>query len=245
MWRWGFAWGFIAGAAGGAVGGFISGIFTSALNNATFDKNDNILWGGIKGGLIGGIAGGLLGGAISGIDAVKSGGDFWTGIVDEVGGYSGPGAFLDEKIPAGAKPTDVPQVAQTSTNPDYGKYGWTRNAGTKPHFGVDYAGEVGDNIYAMYDGEVIKIGGSKDYGEHFVRTSSSINGKSYNVDYGHMSDHSVARYQRVAAGETIGKMGRLGNLAGSSYPTHVHIAVWRPINIGGQTMGFVMPHWEY
>lgn len=35
----------------------------------------------------------------------------------------------------------------TSANPNYGKYGFTRNSGTRPHFGVDYSGSVGDADY--------------------------------------------------------------------------------------------------
>jgi len=30
-------------------------------------------------------------------------------------------------------------------------------------------------------------------------------------------------------------------LAGTSFPTHVHIAVWRPVN---GLQGFVMPWWK-
>jgi murein DD-endopeptidase MepM/ murein hydrolase activator NlpD len=119
----------------------------------------------------------------------------------------------------------------------------TRNGGSKPHFGVDYAGEVGDNVYSMYDGLVIKVGNSKDYGPNFVRTSSLINGKKYNVDYGHMSESAVSIRQRVNSGQLIGLMGREGNLMGTSYPTHVHIAVWRPTQ-GNPFMGFVMPGWK-
>jgi len=106
----GFAGGFIAGAAGGAVGGFIAGTYSTALNNITFNRNNSIFLGGLKGGLMGGLAGGLLGGTISGIDAVKNGANFWDGIVTETGGYTGPGAFLDETIPAGAKPTSTGEV---------------------------------------------------------------------------------------------------------------------------------------
>ncbi len=144
--------------------------------------------------------------------------------------------------PAGAKPTATGELAETSTNPNYGKYGMTRNGGAKAHYGADYAGKEGDDVFAMYDGKVIKIGGSKAYGENFVRTSSTINGKTYNVDYGHMSKSVVSiDKMTTTAGQKIGEMGRLGNLAGSSFPTHVHIAVWRPVN---GLQGFVMPWWK-
>ncbi|MEJ7673295.1 MAG: hypothetical protein WKF59_11415 [Chitinophagaceae bacterium] len=96
-----------------------------------------------------------------------------------------------EEISAGHKPTGTGEIARTSNNPDYGEYGMTRMNGKKPHFGVDYVGKEGDNVYTMYEGKVTRIGGSKSYGRNFVRTSSTINNKLYNVDYGHMSEASV------------------------------------------------------
>lgn len=56
-------------------------------------------------------ASGLIGGTIAGIDAVKSGSNFWNGKVNEVGG-GGSGMFLDEEIPAGAKPTATGEIAE-------------------------------------------------------------------------------------------------------------------------------------
>lgn len=249
----GFKGGFIAGAAGGAVGGMISGMYSTGLNNVTFNTNKNVLWGGLKGGLIGGLTGGLtgglVGGVVSGIDAVQSGGDFWNGAVKEMGGSTTTvnRTFLEnEEIPAGAKPTATGEIAETPTNPNYGKYGMTRkspNGGARPHRGVDYAGEVGDDVFAMYDGKVTLIGGGKDYGPHLVRTSSTINGKTYNVDYAHMSDHSVVLKQSIVAGDKVGLMGRFGY--NNPNPTHVHIAVWRPVNINGIPYeGYVRPCWK-
>lgn len=194
----------------------------------------------MRGASIGAAAGGLLGGTLSGIDATRNGASFWNGRVNEIGGAGG-GMFLDEEIPAGFKPTDTGEIAKTSNNPKYGKYGMTRNGGTKAHYGVDYAGNEGDNVFAMYDGRVTRLGGSQAYGPNFVRTSSVIIGKTYNVDYGHLSKHFLTLNQNVTAGQTIGTIGRLGNLAGTSFPTHVHIAIWRPVN---GLLGFVMPWWK-
>ena len=232
-----FIRGYLTGYCVGGASGFTSGALNSWLNGGSFID-------GLKAGILGGSMGALMGGiseAIRGYEANLA--SLGSGkYIDEVGGTTGGGAFLDEEIPAGAKPTVTGEVARTSSNPSYGKYGMTRNGGTKAHYGVDYAGEVGDDITAMYDGTVTQIGGSKAYGDHFVRVSSSINGKMYNVDYGHMSSHAVSLKESVIAGETIiGKMGRLGNLTNSSFPTHVHISVWRPVN---GLQGFVMPSFK-
>jgi hypothetical protein len=239
----GFAGGFVSGAAGSAVGGFVAGTYTTAINNTMFGMGHNILSGGLRGAGIGALAGGLISGTIAGIDAVRSDASFWNGeYVGEVGGGNWDGQFLAEEIPPGAKPTRTGELALHDGNPDYGKFGWTRNGGTKAHFGVDYAGEIGDDVYAMYRGEVTKVWNSIDYGPNATRISTMLNGKYYNVDYGHLSERLVSLHQYVNSGDLIGYMGRLGNIAGTNYPTHVHIAVWRPLP--NRIMGFVQPSWR-
>ncbi len=234
----GFAGGAVVGGSAGFAGGFVGGAGNAWTQGASFGEG---LEAGLKGGAFGAVTGGLIGGTIAGIDAARSGASFWNGKVYESGGEFGAnGRFLDEEIPAGAKPTETGEIATRTDNPEYGKYGWTRNGGSRPHFGVDYAGQEGDDVYTMYDGTVTRVGGSKPYGPNFVRTSSTINGRTYNVDYGHMSQSAVTVNKAVSAGQQIGQMGRMGIPAGM--PTHVHIAVWRPLPGGLQ--GFVMPWWR-
>jgi murein DD-endopeptidase MepM/ murein hydrolase activator NlpD len=91
----------------------------------------------------------------------------------------------------------------------------------------------------MYDGQVTRVGLGKAYGPNAVRTQSIINGRTYNVDYGHLSKSLVLAGDKVSSGTSvIGYMGRAG--IPSYAPTHVHIAVWRPLPNG--LMGFVVPH---
>ncbi len=233
----GFAGGAIIGASGGFAGGFVGGASNSWASGASFSQG---LLTGLANGGYGALAGGLIGGLISGLDAIKSNANFWNGKVIEVGGAKiSNGEFLDEEIPAGQKPTATGEIATRPGNANYGKYGWTRNGGKKQHFGIDYKGEVGDDVYAMYDGKVSQIGGSKDYGKNFVRTTSILNGKSYYVDYGHMSQYSVSLKDQVSGGQLIGKIGTLG--IPKNMPVHVHISVWRPVN---WHQGFVMPWWN-
>jgi murein DD-endopeptidase MepM/ murein hydrolase activator NlpD len=159
---------------------------------------------------------------------------------DEEGGYSGPGLFLDEVIPPGACPTATGAVSQTARNSLYGYYGWTRtdkNGDSKAHFGVDYAGKEGDNVYAMYSGIVDFVGMMGELGKNAVRTSSIINGIRYNVDYGHLKKALVTKGETASAGKTvIGLMGRDGIPRGNE--PHVHIAVWCPEN---GKRGYVKP----
>ncbi len=241
----GFAGGALSGGAGGAAGGFVGGAGNAWANGASLNEG---LKAGIINGGIGAATGALFGGIIAGIDAVKSDTRFWNGRISEVGGYDGPGAFLNEEIPAGAKPTDLGYSAVTEDNLHYGEYGWTReypNGDLKPHFGVDYYGDEYSDVFAMYDGTVIGNHSRsfiRAYGEYSVRTQSIINTKIYNVDYGHLSRNVLSIGQRISAGDLVGYMGRLGNLAGTSFPTHVHISIWRPLQ-GCPSMGFVRPHW--
>lgn len=239
----GFTSGALSGGAGGAAAGFVGSAGNAWLGGASFGQG---LGAGLKGAGIGGLTGGLVGGISGGISALSKGGNFWTGShTNEVGGaIVKPGDhFLNEKIQAGHRPTTTGKVATTKSNPLYGKYGWTRNSGHKMHKGVDYVGNVGDDVYAMYDGTVNYIGKSKTYGSNFVRIESTLtnsNGITYNYyqDYGHLSAQYLNVGHKVTAGQLIGLMGREGNLAGTSFPTHVHVSVFRWV---GNKRGFVEP----
>jgi len=220
------------GAAAGAASGFITGAGNAYIGYASAAQ-------GLKAGLlsagIGAASGAVSGAVVGGLRSV-------IGRTNEIGGGDGGKAeFLDEEIPAGAKPTETGEVATIKSNPSYGKYGWTRNGGAKAHRGVDYAGEIGDEVYAMYDGEVTYIPRfEKEFGPYHVETLSKIGDKTYNVDYGHMSKALVKVGDKVKAGQVIGLMGREGNLKNTTFPTHVHIAVWRWTG----KMGFVQPSWK-
>jgi len=236
----GFLGGAASGTAGGFTAGFVGGAGNAWMNGAGFGTG---LIAGVNIGITSGLISGSIGGLIGGFDALSNDASFWDGHYEgEVGGLGKSdweAKFLDEEIPAGARPTNTGEIVVTDENPNYGKYGWTRNGGAKPHYGVDYAGEVGDEVYSMYDGKVTRLWNSRAYGPNATRIYSTINGKYYNVDYGHLSKSALALNQVVSVGGLVGYMGRLGNIAGTSFPTHVHIAIWRPLP--GNVMGFVMP----
>ena len=166
--------------------------------------------------------------------------------IDEIGGGSGKESiFLDETIPPGACPTATGALAVSPGNPNYPIFGPnTRNGGRSSHYGVDYGGEEGDPVYAMYDGKVEFNINSNDFGPYFVRTKSFINGKTYYVDYGHLSYSSLKKGTWLNAGDLVGLMGREGSAFNSTTfipPTHVHIAVWRYVN---GMKGYVQPSWQ-
>jgi len=133
--------------------------------------------------------------------------------------------FLNDKIPPGNSPTVTGEIAPTSVNKNYGKFGMTRDGGLNPHFGKDFKGNLADDVFGSYSGEVSKIGLGPDLGPYAVRIKSEINGLNYFVDYGYLAANHVNVGDYINAGDIIGYMGREGIRNG--YPTHVHVAIWR------------------
>jgi len=72
----GFAGGALTGGAAGFSGGFVTGAGNAWIGGASFGDG---LVSGLQAGAIGGLTGGIIGGVAGGINAVKHGGDFWTG----------------------------------------------------------------------------------------------------------------------------------------------------------------------
>ena len=240
----GFFSGFLSGAAGGFAGGFVGGAATAWANGANFGQGLGV---GLKVGAISGATAGLMQGTISGFQAMNQNRNFWSGKLNEVGsenivtGGRVKYKFLDEKIPKGKCPTGNCEIAKTSTNPKYGDYGNTRNGGLKAHRGLDFVGKEGDPVYAMHDGIVDNIGGSKALGPYRVRIKVTLSGKNYYNNYGHLSKNLVNIGDKIVTGNKIGIMGRLGNLARTTFPTHVHVSFHRITSYSPLTLGYVYP----
>lgn len=88
----------------------------------------------------------------------------------------------------------------------------------KQHYGLDIANKLLTPIYAVADGEVIEAGAASGFGlwvriEHADGTISV---------YGHMTDFSVKKGDKVRGGEQIARMGSRGYSTGS----HLHIEIW-------------------
>lgn len=151
----------------------------------------------------------------------------------------------NEDIGAGFKPTESGEIAVTENNPMYGHFGLTRNNNKKFHYGVDYSGEVGDRVYAMYTGVITRIYKSNSLGLTVQTKTQKRNGERWFVEYSHLDESKVKEGEWITEGTTIGLMGRSGNLQYTSYPTHVHIRAWRYVmKDGKQVKGFVPVYWE-
>ena len=85
------------------------------------------------------------------------------------------------------------------------------------HDAVDFAGKLGDKIYATANGTIITIKFHNYRGKYI-----EINHKySYQTLYAHLNDIFVKEGQEVKKGDLIGTMGRTGRITG----TNLHYAV--------------------
>ena len=101
-------------------------------------------------------------------------------------------------------------------------FGWR---GGRLHAGVDIDLEVGDPVYAAFDGIVRQSGWHNGYGNFVI--ISHFNGLE--TLYGHLSSLNIGTMQPVKSGQIIG----LGGNTGKSYGSHLHFEVryyGKPIN---------------
>lgn len=88
----------------------------------------------------------------------------------------------------------------------------------KPHLGVDFSGELGDDVCAMADGAVTKVSEDRMYGK---TVEISVNDAV--CIYSGLGDISVSEGDSVTAGEKIGTVGSVPFEA--SDKNHIHVAV--------------------
>lgn len=98
---------------------------------------------------------------------------------------------------------------------DYSRFG------LKGHNGIDFAGQIGDEILAAADGTVIHVGYEPEGYGHFILID---HGQHVGV-YAHLKKILVNVWQRVAQGKQIAEMGNSGNSTGP----HLHFGI-RPKN---------------
>ena len=95
--------------------------------------------------------------------------------------------------------------------------------GEEGHDGIDYAGELGDNIYAAADGVVIDVVDDKSddsYGIH-ITIKHEHNGQELQTFYAHLNEAIVKKGDKVSQGDVIGYMGSTGWSTGP----HVHFSL--------------------
>lgn len=121
-------------------------------------------------------------------------------------GEGQPGSCGEQPIYSGGLPSVRPTRGYVLSN-DY----------TPAHGGVDLAGTLGDNVYAVGDGTVIFAGWSTwGYGWTVVIAHGPVMSL-----YAHLTGDTVWCGQSVTAGQVIGYLGSSGNSSGP----HVHFEI--------------------
>ena len=87
------------------------------------------------------------------------------------------------------------------------------------HGGIDFRGTTGDSVTATADGTVEKAEWVGGYG----RTVVLKHKKGYKTLYAHLSEINVAKGQKVAVGDMIGRVGSSGRSTGP----HLHYEITR------------------
>lgn len=97
----------------------------------------------------------------------------------------------------------------------------------RPHEGVDVSAPHGAPIRATANGRVVKTGERPGYGK-IVEIS---HGHGYRTLYGHASEITVRRGERVERGDVIARVGETGLTSGPNVHYEVHVD-GRPVNPG-------------
>lgn len=96
---------------------------------------------------------------------------------------------------------------------------------SKHHEGLDLYAPVGTEVYACVDGEIYEDYISGTYG-NTLGIKGTYNGETYYFFYAHLSERSVAKGDKVTAGDSIGKTGQSGNASGQAAKMdHLHFEV--------------------
>lgn len=97
----------------------------------------------------------------------------------------------------------------------------------RPHEGIDVSAPHGAPIRATANGRVVKTGERAGYGK-IVEIS---HGHGYRTLYGHASEVTVRRGERVERGDVIARVGETGLTSGPNVHYEVHVD-GRPVNPG-------------
>ena len=134
---------------------------------------------------------------------------------------------LSGKLPAGSTLYRPVMAGRISSN--YGKRTYKLNGRWTSdfHYGIDFAGKHGQNIYSAGNGKVAAIFRKKSCGGNMVYINHIINGKKYTTGYYHMATVNVSVGQTVSYDTKIGTQG--GTSAESwdhcSTGSHLHFTV--------------------
>jgi RHS repeat-associated protein len=122
-------------------------------------------------------------------------------------------------------PIEGRMTLRTSWNPNVGRFGMTRNQGTRAHQGLDILAPIGKRVGAADGGTVVFAGDTDgDHGLMVIIAHANADGNvvSY-TSYSHLSSISIEAGATVRAGSELGQTGNSGNAAGT--PPHLHFEI--------------------
>ena len=159
--------------------------------------------------------------------------------------------------PTGMEPGDplkTMQVRQNSVKNTFGPVRHYKDGSPKPHQGIDYYAPAGTDVYAVQNGKVVKINDNDngDYGKYIIiqhhdkdgKPQKNEDGKDLYSFYGHLSEISVGKNDKVTENETIiGKSGNTGNAKNmKGDDEHLHFEIRTDINLGKGLDGRLDPN---
>lgn len=163
----------------------------------------------------------IIGGQFKPLNLSKNADEKYKKIADDIEKWHGLNR-LTQILPLGA-----PVAKKTITSP----YGLRKDPFTKAnkqHKGIDFAGKIGTELYAVAPGRVISAGDRSGYGT----TVEIDHGLGFTTLYAHLSKIMVSRGDWVRPGTVIG----LGGSSGRSTGPHLHYEIrykgspFNPIN---------------
>lgn len=124
---------------------------------------------------------------------------------------------------------DDSDLRTNSTNANVGKYGMTRNGGTKEHKGVDVRAEKGTSLFSPISGKVsaATTKANNPDGGNAVWIEATVGSDTIKMGMAHLDNLSVKVGDVVTEGITqLGATGETGNAVGLPVAEqHVHLSV--------------------
>ena len=121
-----------------------------------------------------------------------------------------------------AQTPSISEKTSEWTWPSEGIISDTFNSRNGTHKGIDIAGDLGNNVFVVEEGEVTRSYYSQSYGNViFVKHPSGLE-----TVYAHLNKRLVSEKDKVEKGELIGKMGNTGHSSGVHLHFEIHNKEW-------------------
>ncbi len=136
-------------------------------------------------------------------------------------------------------------IREGGTTGMVGRFGYTRDGGNKPHWGVDYLADLWQAVHAAHAGTIHRAGFERDGAGRQVNrgygSRISLRAKgAVETRYAHLLSQVFLEGMEVEEGELLGFVGRTGNVGGG--PTHLHFEV-REYDAAARIYSPINPVW--